>query len=109
MTQGARAGPGYRMVARLGWKRPLVGPSAVAAALPAALASAAASCLRSRRDSQGPGGARVSFGSSQQGAERPRPRAAPSEPPRRAGAEGVCAGGGRVAVRRHVRAAGPGW
>ncbi|XP_077643576.1 ubiquitin carboxyl-terminal hydrolase 36 [Lonchura striata] len=107
MTQGTRAGSGYRMVARPGWKRPLVGPSAVAAALPAALASAAPSCLRPRRDSQRAGGARVSFGSSQQGAERPRPRAAPSEPPRGAGAEGVCAGGGRVAEWRHPRPPGP--
>ncbi|XP_068066065.1 ubiquitin carboxyl-terminal hydrolase 36 [Anomalospiza imberbis] len=103
MTQGARPGPGYRMVAGPAWKRPLVGPSAVGAALPAAFASAAASCLRPRRDPQRAGGARVSVGSSERGAERPRLRSAPSEPPRpRAGGAAPQGRRGRSLCRRRA-------
>lgn len=76
---GSGIGPGPRIVAGPSWKRPLEGPSAVAAALPAAFPPAAASYLRPGRDSPRAGGARLPVGSSERGAERPRLRAGPGE------------------------------
>lgn len=54
------------------------------------------------------GGAWPALGRAQRAAVAAHSRGG-AEPPLRPGTEGVCAGGGRVAVWRHVRAVGPGW